>query len=295
MAKKTVKKAKKSAPRTFNIVAKRVHKYSKKQKLNWSWQEAQKFTSKNIFKTFKGIPKSKLKFTEIDKLVSTVLQSGGTKKEVCASPFLIPSSDLEPVNWWGMPDVVNSFDPNLNIDIQFGSILTTGIVKKMTLPNMIDIREDFRKSKVSSDVTIIFRILTRPKKKDDGDACSYYLLVTIEGSNYDADTEESEIESFVSESDLPEEVQAERRSKRQQSEQAKATTKKAIKSKQRPQQVEATPVSGEKISLEAERYKQLNIALDGLREDFKMKLITKKQYQARQQILLNKFEKGGLT
>jgi hypothetical protein len=296
---------KKKSIKVFNFVAKRVHKLSKKQGLGFSWQESQKFTSTNIFKQFKGKPVSKIKVTDIDKATNAFLlsQKQGAEaeasqvqkqKEVCASPFLIPSKDLEPINWWGMPEIINSFDPFLNISVEFDGILNTGITKKMNVPDMVSVRESFRKMQFSSEITIIFKILKIPNKKDDKDPCSYYVLVTVEGSAEDESTSDAEIDNFMLENQLPAEIQAQRQAKKDEAEKAKHKTKKGVKAMQRPQQVEAKPsTDGEKIKIEAERYKQLNITLDGLREDFKLKLITKKQYQDRQKIILSKFEKGG--
>jgi hypothetical protein len=32
---------------------------------------------------------------------------------------------------------------------------------------------------------VIFKVLVQPNKKDDGQPCSYYVLVTLENSSYD--------------------------------------------------------------------------------------------------------------
>lgn len=286
--------------RIFNILAKRVHKLSKKRNLGWTWRDSQKWTSANIFKLYKGKPISKIKVTEVDSIIVGILDGAPnaipftTKQvEICDSVFQIPSSDLEPVNWWNFPDVVNSFPPMVNIDVQLSPFISSGITKRNLLPDLNRVREDFRKVKSSSEIIIVFKILVRPKRKDDGKNCSYYILATFEDSELDKMTMDSEIDSFVSEEDLTPERKAERKKREEQKEAEKKTSKKEIKGRERPQQVETKAVSEEKISLESERYKQLNIALDGLREDFKLGLITKKQYQARQQILLKKFENGG--
>lgn len=287
--------------RIFNILAKRVYKLSKKRKLGWTWRECQKWTSANLFKLYKGKAISKIKVTEVDSVIVSILDSApvgvppipAPEKEVCDSVFQIPSSDLEPVNWWNFPDMVNSFPPLVNIDIELPPFISTGITKRNLLPDLNTVREEFRKGKSTSDIIIVFKILVRPKRKDDGSNCSYYILATFEDSDLDNSTKESEIDVFVSEEDLTDDVKAERKRKELQKENEKKVSKKAIKGRERPQQVETKAVTEEKISLEGERYKQLNIALDGLREDFKLGLITKKQYQARQQILLKKFENGG--
>jgi hypothetical protein len=68
-------------------------------------------------------------------------------------------------------------------------------------------------------------------------------------------------------------------------------TKKAVKQRERPQQVE--PKTKGEVDTQSEKYKALQFALDILRKDVKEGLITKKQYQDRQKQILDKFNLGG--
>ena len=63
--------------RIFNILCKRVYKLSKKQKLGWTWNDCQRWTSAYLFKQYKGKPISKIKVTGY-KAVSIASNEGGS-------------------------------------------------------------------------------------------------------------------------------------------------------------------------------------------------------------------------
>ena len=80
------------------------------------------------------------------------------------------------------------------------------------------------------------------------------------------------------------------------------TSKKEAKTRERPKEVEPKSVTKteskvdiefEKIKLQKESRDTLARILDGLRQDYKDGLITKRQFQQRQQQIIEKFEKGG--
>jgi hypothetical protein len=152
--------------RIFNILAKRVYKLSKKRKLGWTWRDCQKWTSANLFKLYKGKPISSIRVTQVDSVIIGILDSvpEGTMptptpaKEVCDSVFQIPTSDLEPINWWNFPEMVDSFPAMVNIEIELPPFISTGITKRNLLPNLKTVREDLRKVKSSSEIIIVFKI-----------------------------------------------------------------------------------------------------------------------------------------
>ena len=205
--------------RIFNLLAKRVYKLSKKRKLGWKWRDAQKWTSANLFKLYKGKPISKIRVTQVDSVIISILDGGQTptglptptpKPTVCFDPFNIPTKDLKDINWWMLSDQVNFFDDNLNMRVAIGSIIDTGVVKKFELPNLNQTVEDMRKAGFGSDENIIFKILVAPNKSDDGKPCSYYVLATLVGSDIDTETATEEVMKVVTEEDLPIELREER-------------------------------------------------------------------------------------
>ena len=308
--KKTVK-PNKNATKIFNILARKAFQVSKRRGLGWKWADAQKWTSKNLFpryKKYEEIPSGK--WAKIDSEIESILDQPKqafptttpteAPKEYCFNALKIPTENLEPINWWELADAISVLDDNLKIAVEFDGILNTGIVKKGELPDMLQIRELFRAAKYESSFLIVFRILVAPNKQDDGGDCSYFVLVTTEDSPQDIMSRTGEVDVFTSKKSLPPKTQkeieeAQRKSaeaeKRRKEEAKVRASKKEAKARPRPQQVEAKTEG--KVEVGAEKYNALTKALEILRQDVKEGLITKKQYQKRQQQLLDKFERGG--
>jgi hypothetical protein len=309
MKKNKIDKRKKSN-KIFNHVAKRVHKLSKKQGLGFTWQQSQKFTSANVFQKFKGQAVSKIKVTEIDKVTNSVLEAqklpfqaiplpkgkATRPKEICDDVDKIPDVFLEPINWWALPDAIARFPDMVNIEVEFEGIISTGITKKVNLPSMLPIREYFRNSRVSSEVTIIFKKLVRPDRTDDGQPCSYYILATIEGSSFDIETMGQEKKGFVSLKNLTQEERdkiAKQEAEFRAESKAKAKTKKSVKETPRPKQVEAKPSQEPTKKISTARIKEFNRATENLERQFDKKIITRKEFQERLKKLNDSLENGG--
>jgi hypothetical protein len=275
----------------FNILAKRVYKISKKRKLGWKWRDAQKWTSANIFQLYKGKPISKIKVTEVDKNIIAILDNQPVvpipPKEVCFNVFDIPTKYLKDINWWMLYDTIDLFDDNLNIEISIDGVLDTGIVKQSQLSNLKDRVEDMRRLGYSSDDIIIFKVLVRPGKKDDGKPCSYYLLATTLNSTADVNTKDDEIIKIVSEAEIPKKAKKKLEKKIKAKDEAKKAKEKKLKSlgKQRP-----TKVEGE----QEEKDKQLILeTLKNLEDLYNKKQISESLYKANVKELKNKLAKGG--
>ena len=279
--------------RIFNILAKRVYKLSKKRKLGWKWRDAQKWTSANLFKLYKGKPVSKIKVTEVDSVIISILDATPMPttapkpvSTVCFDPFNIPTKDLKDINWWMLADQVAFFDNDLNMRVAIGSIIDTGVVKKSELINLNETVEDMRRSGYSSDDNIIFKILVAPNKKDDGKPCSYYVLATLMGSPLDSQTSEEEVLKVVTEADLPANIRKVREvkmQKRQEIIDLRIAKKKSIE-RVRPSKVEG--------QAEAER-KEIEDTLKNLENLYAKKLISKELFQANVKELKAKLKLGG--
>ena len=281
--------------RIFNLLAKRVYKLSKKRKLGWKWRDAQKWTSANLFKLYKGKPISKIKVTEVDSVIVSILDATPTPTEttppkpvstVCFDPFNIPTKDLKDINWWMLSDQVAFFDNDLNMRVAIGSIIDTGVVKKSEIINLNETVEDMRRAGYSSDDNIIFKILVAPNKKDDGKPCSYYVLATLMGSPLDTETSMEEVLKVVTEEDIPVKIRKEREkkiSKRQEIIDLRIAKKKSSERK-RPTKVEGKD--------EAEK-KEIEDTLKNLENLYAKKLITKELFKANMKELKSKLESGG--
>ena len=281
--------------RIFNILAKRVYKLSKKRKLGWKWRDAQKWTSANLFKLYKGKPVSKIKVTEVDSVIISILDSGQMptgvptptpKPTVCFDPFNIPTKDLKDINWWMLSDQVNFFDNDLNMRVAIGSFIDTGVVKKSELPNLNETVEDMRRAGFSSDENIIFKILVAPNKSDDGKPCSYYVLATLMGSPLDSESSQEEVFKTITEEDLPEDLRKVREikvKKRQEIIDLRIAKKKSAQ-RVRPEKIEGQD--------EAQK-KQIEDTLKNLESLYAKKLISKELFLANVKELKSKLKFGG--
>ena len=281
--------------RIFGILAKRVYKLSKKRKLGWSWQDAQKWTSANLFQLYKGKPLYTIKVTQVDVVIASILDATPTPvttpvptptPTVCFDPFNIPTKDLKDINWWMLSDQVAFFDNDLNMRVAIGSIIDTGVVKNSELLNLNETVEDMRRAGYSSDDNIIFKILVAPNKKDDGKPCSYYVLATLMGSPLDSETSMEEVLKVVTEADLPANIRKVREvkmKKRQEIIDLRIAKKKSL------ERVRPTKVEGQ---AEAER-KEIEDTLKNLENLYAKKLISKELFQANVKELKSKLKLGG--
>jgi hypothetical protein len=307
----------------FNLLCRRVYKLSKKRKLGWTWNDCQRWTSANLFKQYKGKPISKIKLTEVDNNVISVLDNvtikmpKTTAPEVCSSVFLIPEVDLQPLDyWWEIDnDRFSTFNNDLKIRIVVLGVVDTGILKKSDI-DFNSIREKFRTTYKNSyaehQPLYVFKRMYLSGKNNSTNPCDTYLLLTEEYSDVDIESEndEAKSETKVKVSDLPKEVQKQREELKIKAKKTKAEIKKtelpkkvegkAKKVEQKPKKVEVAPkkVEGktkEVIKLETQRYAELNKTLERLENQYKSGLLTKKEWLKRQDIILNKFESGGIA
>jgi len=279
--------------RIFNILAKRVYKLSKKRKLGWKWRDAQKWTSANLFQLYKGKPLSKIKVTEVDSVIVSILDGTQTPtatpkpiSTVCFDPFNIPTKDLKDINWWMLKDQVDFFDNDLNMRIAIGNIIDTGVVKKSEIMHLNETVEDMRKNGYSSDDNLIFKILVIPNKSDDGKPCSYYLLITLMGSLLDTDTATEEVIKVVTEEDLPIDLRKERDKKVKKRQDIIDLRVAKLKSSKR---VRPSKVEGK----DAVDKKEIEESLKISQNLFAKGLMSKELFQANMKELKRKLESGG--
>jgi hypothetical protein len=316
--KKATPKVKKlNGRKTWLKVARKVHELNKKQDLGWTWTESMRFASKNVYPNFKGKNHTKVKLKDIEIDFKNALAEGQPPmpipikkgKEICFSALNVPAEDLIEREWWTIADddVWINFDDNLPMRFAFDGLIDTGVIKKSQMPNMMDVREDIRRSGIKYGL-VIFKVLIQPNKKDDGQPCSYYVLVTLENSSYDQKLKDGEIYGQMTEGDLSEEQIAQREERRKQRDKLmkQKASKKQAKERERPKEVEPKSITKtkakpklesslelEKIRLEKSRVEVLKSVLDILRQDYKEGILTKRQYLQRQKQIIEKFEQGG--
>jgi hypothetical protein len=297
IAKKPVKKP--NGRKSWIKVAKKVHELNKKKNLGWTWGESMRFASKKVYPKFKGQAQNRIKLTDIESEFNVgILDDGQNKqtpipktKQICDDPRNIPQEDLLTEHEWysiAEDSIWNIFAQNVPMRFAFDGIVDTGIIPKNLMPDMVQIREDMRKLYGSSSPvpTFIFKLLVQPNKKDDGNPCSYYILVTMDGSTYD-EAGDDEVRSKKTIGDLsPEEFEA-----RANKSKKEKISKKEAKNRIRPKEIEPkTPPSDvkkskkstsdtelEKIKLQKSSRESLERILDGLRQDFKDGILSKRQ------------------
>ena len=310
---KSKPKAKKvNGRKSWLKVAKKVHELNKKKKLGWTWSESMKFASQKVYPNFKGLPQHKISLKNIEGKFNYEIENnkqplpkGTTPKpiQICDDVRQIPDEDLLVEYDWYLiaEDIIWSlFTANMPMRFAFDGIIDTGIIPKYQMPDMKDIREQMRKlyGNVSDPMPqFIFKRLIQPNKKDDGNPCSYYVLVTMLDGSYDI-TGDDEVSSnkYLTE---------EEKMQRAKEKIVEKKSKSKAKARKRPKEVEPksitkptkkesdTNVELEKIKIQKESRDTLERILNGLRQDFKDGIITKRQFQQRQQLILEKFEKGG--
>jgi hypothetical protein len=307
-------KRKYSTLRLFNVLSKRAYKISKKRNLGWTWAEAQKWTSANIFPAYKGVTLvSRVRLTEVDKFVETKLDAPSTvlpslapvkkQKEVCKNPKDYASEFFEDFDWFEIVERISIFDDNmyiaLELQINGANIASTGEIKKGQIPNLVSIREDIRKVVPNSPIAqIVLNIVVREGKKDDDQPCSYYVLVAFEGSDAVMQAAPKFASMvFRTKKDMTPEDLALIKEREEAIIQARKdiTTKKSVKEMPRPDMVEPKPIvpkSSEEIKLE--KLQAYNEAIAELKELLREGLITKKQFSKRFDDLGKNLKQGGV-
>ena len=299
----------------FNILAKRAYLYSKRNKLGWSWRDAQKFTSANLYQNYKSIKTlSSLDKKSVDRLIEISLvfpssplpqKAAAPKvfKEVCKNPKDYASSFFEDFDWFDIEEKLSVFDGDmymqLSLDLNGVSIADTPVIKKRDLPNLITIREEIRKEAPGSPVLqISMNIMVRDGKEDDDQPCSYYVLVTFEGSPI-LGYLQSRMASTTFKPTKEMSAEEMERIRQQQEEAAKSRkeqlSKKKIKAIKRPKHVEPKPIVPKTPEeLKNERLKEYNKAVKELKKLLKDGLITNKQFSKRFDELGKNLKLGGI-
>jgi hypothetical protein len=263
-----IKQKRAKGRKTWNKVSKRVYELSIKNKLNWKWSFASKFASSFVYSEFKKRPSHLILKKEIDEKFNEALKKylepepieeqpePTPPEDICDNPLdnLIAEDIVAEKYWYNInDDFWNYIKPNTQIRISFEEIgVDTGIIKSKDKPPTLEIREQLRKiyGDQSPPPQFIIRISIVPGKEDDGKPCSYYILITMEGSLDDYDT--SSREKFITKT--KEDLSPEEAEIRNQKDKEKEDKRKEARKRKKPKKV--IPISKnpahEKERLEAE-------------------------------------------
>jgi hypothetical protein len=311
--------------RLFSKLAKKAYKISKKKNLGWSWHDAQRWTSANLYKDFKGQYPSKVRVTDINTSFEEVISGKPRTPKVfpqrqrqkiqfknCFNAFELTDEDVEDINYWFLEDVVFGkngrfgFDDNLNVDVKIDGIIDTGIIKKkdlISLQYVVEyLRRQYKDKNTGNFPDIGFKRLYIDPKGNLDSPCNTYLLITEIGSmEYNRSPEDVIV---ITEKDLSPEEQEKRRIKQKEIDETLrlGKLKREAVGRKRPEKLEVEPeakpekpkkkeVKKQEISLSRED--NIRIILKDLRQDWKDGLYTNKEYKALVKQITDKLEKGG--
>ena len=285
-----------------------------------SWNKIQKWTSKNLFPTFKQLPLKDFTLKKVENAISDDVAT--KKKSKCHNVFAIPDADLGIIDPFTLEETLNSFPPNLQVQIGIeggNGLINTGIKKIKDFPNLGggDITRGIRDMYPNIANLTFFRLRKIGKKSNDKANCSYYIKVVTAGVK-DKDEKRSEpIDFFLSEDekgrrvvkgvnvkDLTENQQKTRKQLKaliEKENRAKKTkaSKREFKTPDKVVGKKEDKKVGKKEDKKVEekggeRAKEIRGLINDLRKDVKDGFITKKFFQQQVAILSKKLEKGGL-
>ena len=253
-----------------------------------SWNKIQKWTSKNLFPTY--------------------------KQSKCHNIFAIPDADLGIIDPFTLEETLNSFPPNLQVQIGIeggNGLINTGIKKIKDFPNLGggDITRGIRDMYPNIANLTFFRLRKVGKKSNDKANCSYYIKVVTAGVKDKDETRNESIDFFLSEDekgrrvvkgvnvkDLTENQQKTRKQLKAliEKENRAKKTKASKREFKTPDKVVGKKEDKKVEEKGGERAKEVRGLINDLRQDVKDGFITKKFFQQQVAILSKKLEKGGL-
>jgi len=154
-----------------------------------SWNKIQKWTSKNLFPTFKQLP---LKDFTLKKVETAISDDATTKKKSkCHNVFAIPDSDLGIIDPFDLEKSLRELPSNTQVQIGLeggDGLVNTGIKKIKDIPSIGngDTTQGIRDMYPNIQNITFFRLRKKGKKKGDRGNCSYYIKAVFVGDEKDA-------------------------------------------------------------------------------------------------------------
>lgn len=287
------------------------HKLAREYKEEWikekgrkptrdEWNQIQKWTSKNLYQEFKGRSYRAIKASEIAKKIEFKSSTPETRR--CYNIFQLNERDYVAVDWWNIWNTVLGLPENALIQIEAGTMGSTGIVHAGDLDReeVAEIENEIRLETENKSGGLTFQGFIQPVpkkgKNDPKNPCDFYmkfLLSTPQGTIEPPDLV-PEVPDFDRE-DVSEivlrEREAERKRRRERAERIKATKRKKRPKKEVGEKKKPKKKSKKKTS--KANVKELRGLIADLRQDVKDGLITKEFYQKEVAKLTEKLEKGG--
>jgi hypothetical protein len=279
-----------------------------------SWNKIQKWTSKNLFPTFKQLP---LKDFTLKKVENAINDDVATKKKSkCGNVFAIPDSDLGIIDPFDLEKTLRELpnDTQIQIGLEGGDgLVNTKIDKIKDIPNIGNgnTTQGIRDMYPNIRNIVFFRLRKKGKKQGDRANCSYFIKAVFVGDdendaidiNLTEDERERRVVKGINEKDLTpkqrkdrktlkELLEKESRAKKSKAKKREFKTPDKVVGKKEDKNIEKK--IADKKDNKAERIKEFRLAVKDLKELLKDGLITKKQFKKSFDKLNDNLEKGGL-
>lgn len=290
-----VKKCADSDPILLDFIISESESKSKK-----NWNKIQKWTSKNLFQQFKDLPLSKFTLKNVQKFIDKV--TGKDDSEGCDSVFSIPDADIFSSNPFELESKLLSFPKNLKIQLQLGNF-NTGITKVNLLPIGSGVLTQMIRDMYPNISDIDFERIRIKGKPNNFKPCNYFIKAIFDFDEFTADEQDRFVNQSVDLSKLSEEERAERLRRKKQAKadlkakQNQKTTKKQIREKKLPKELEKKEVDLEFLDLEKIKSDKL-VAFDNasarLERFYQQGIITKQELKENLAKLVGNLKDGGV-
>jgi len=298
-------------------ISKRVYADFKKKGIVKSWNESQKFTSENLYQSFKDKPISKIKVTEIDNSLDQILTFRTSKPNVpiaeiveeCGNVFTVPNEDIIGIDFWAIGNVIENIAGNIKVRVSGGPYGSTEIEKAGSISyhgsGISSIINNLRPDTTENYSDVVWIGITKlvPGRPNDGKNCNYFIDFVLEMDGNFVEQKEQEVQ-LPNQGELSaEEIERRKLTKKQAEKEAKKR-REALKIEREENKAKQSKIAeakarkrGKEPKKETEENKKavtffdLNKALDTLREDFKDKVYTVEEYRKEKSKLYDLYEK----
>ena len=279
-----------------------------------SWNKIQKWTSKNLFPTFKQLPLKDFTLKKVEQALNE--DEASAKKSKCHNVFSIPDSDLGVIDPFTLEETLRQLPPNTQIQIGLeggDGFVNTGIVKRKDATSVGngELTAGIREMYPNIRNIVFFRLRKKGKKQGDKANCSYYIKAVFVGDEdanetldefLTVDEKERRVVKGVNLSDLSEKqkkdrqqlkdlIKKETKAKKSKAKKREFKTPDKVVGKKEDKKIQKK--IADKKDNKAERIKEFRLAVKDLKELLKDGLITKKQFKKSFDKLNDNLEKGG--
>ena len=142
------------------------------------WNQIQKWTSKNLYKNFKGRSYRRIPLVEIKEEI--FIRSTTKEGKKCGNVFEVNEESYTQVDWWDIYNSIAGLPKDIQIRVNAGEFGVTGIQQVAFVEydgEVNDIVEMLREHTGNKSSATYFegKLKVTPSGKDDGKPCSYFI------------------------------------------------------------------------------------------------------------------------